>query len=101
MYVANAGRITKLPLTRRGETASRAVNAAKLDGILADHADRDLVKYLISGFCFGFSVGYEGPFIFQRTGNAKSALENSEAVTKVISKAVEAGYGKGPFLSSP
>lgn len=45
-------------------------------------------------------MGYERPFIFEKTSDAKPALENSKAVTKVNTKAVEAWYGKGPFSTS-
>lgn len=59
------------------------------------------VDYLVSGFKFGFNLGFEGSRIGQNCQNSKSARLHPEVVTQKLQKELDLGRIAGPFTEKP
>ena len=62
---------------------------------------RSLVRYLWSGFTFGFALGYRGPVTPARPRNLLSARSRRSAVTAAVALEVSRGHTAGPFVRPP
>lgn len=69
---------------------------------LRNHPDKSFVKFLIDGLRHGFDTGFQTlPNLSVICKNLRSALDDPECVTDLVSKEVEKGYLLGPFDSIP
>ena len=59
--------------------------------------------YLVSGFRYGFDIGFRGTFTDPNTRprNLRSALDNADLVTEAILKELSRGHTSGPFPYPP
>ena len=57
------------------------------------------VRFLISGFAQGFRLQYQGERLFRDAKNLKSAYDLPEVLRIEISKELQAGRIRGPFIS--
>ncbi len=64
-------------------------------------APADLKEYIISGFKFGFRIGYEGTPNNQVHKNATSVRDNLTATRLLVQKEVTLGRFAGPFHAPP
>ena len=58
-------------------------------------------SYQVSGFVNGFRLGYEGPRRFRLSPNLTCAKDFPDIISNSISREVQLGRVKGPFLSPP
>ena len=58
-------------------------------------------EYLVSGFKYGFRLGYEGPRQFRTSDNLQAARDLPDIISKNLQKEVKLGRIKGPFKSLP
>ena len=63
--------------------------------------DKDEVKFLISGFELGFSLGYQGERISRKARNLVSCHDKPEEVQKKLQKEIALGRIAGPFVEPP
>ena len=77
------------------------VNARRLRALLRGHPRRALVRYLWSGFMFGFALGYRGPVTAARPRNLLSPRSRRPAVTVAVALEVSRGHTAGPFVHPP
>ena len=77
------------------------VNIDLLTALLRGHPDQSLVSFLIHGFSYGFSIGYNGPLTEGQERNLLSARNNPLAVGEAIRKELSRGHTSGPFDSHP
>ena len=77
------------------------VNAHRLCALLQGHPRRALVRYLWSGFMFGFVLRYRGPVTAARPCNLLSARSWHSAVTAAVALEVSRGHTAGPFIRPP
>lgn len=68
---------------------------------LLSHPDSTFVSTLLSGFKFGFHIGYEGPRFPRSSPNLKTANAYPEVVDSNLLKELKAGHTAGPFFSPP
>lgn len=88
----NAGCVNDLIVT---PVSFKALN------LLLEGYDPVLSSYLVKGFQFGFSLGYQGPRSPRFSKNLVSTKENPEVVRKKLGKEVSLGRIKGPFADPP
>jgi len=69
--------------------------------LLVSHPDRSMVKFLLEGLQFGFSLGFKGYVNPGIQRNLKSSIDSPAEVTKAILKEVSKGHTAGPFVSPP
>ena len=77
------------------------IRVPALAQLLAHHPDPDLVRFLIDGFSFGFSLGVHGTISLGCTPNLRSARDNPDAVSAAIVKEITRGHTHGPFPTPP
>ena len=77
------------------------VNVDVLSELLCYHPDRVFVEFLLSGFTYGFSIGYEGPLTCGQSVNLLSARSNPAPVEKAIITELQRGHTSGPFDLPP
>ena len=77
------------------------VNTHILAKELSHYPDHSLARYIITGFEKGFSIGYQGPPIFNSPCNLKSAHQHPNIVSQYLAKECEAGHTAGPFATPP
>lgn len=80
--------------------ASACVNISRLKSLLEGYPSA-LLDFLISGFSFGFRIGFLGQVSSGREQNNLSASEKSGAVSKAIFRELSRGHTMGPFTSPP
>jgi hypothetical protein len=80
---------------------STPINVGRLELLLSDHPDRELVDYVLSNLRLGADIGFRGPWHPRFTPNTKSALDNPEQVDQAIQKEIELGNTAGPFTHPP
>lgn len=76
------------------------INLSCLSSLLEGYPT-SLVNFLISGFSFGFRIGFLGKVSFGREKNNLSANENVGDVSKAILKELHRGHTMGPFTTPP
>ena len=103
MSVGSAGNQVTLSrnMSSVEQEASTPVRVANLEELLKGHRDRVLVSFLLYGFSFGFSIGYERPFLERATPNARSAHLDPAVISRMFECSVLSKYTKGPFVSKP
>ena len=72
-----------------------------LNRLLRDHPNRSKVDYVVQGFCFGFSLKYNGPLENRQPKNLLSAYQHADKLWVSIMKEVHLGHVLGPFLVQP
>ena len=82
-------------------TVVSPINVPVLKQFLINHPDTNFVNFLLDGFTYGFSVGYDGPLTAGQSRNLLSARQNPIAVSAAILKEVSRGHTAGPFPVSP
>ena len=83
------------------ENVFSPVNVDRLEFYLDAHPDRDLVSYIITGFRFGFDIGFQGSVTDTRPRNLLTARSNPEPVSEAIRKELSRSHTAGPFSSPP
>lgn len=79
------------------------INVRNLERLLFHHPCASTRRFLVSGFRYGFDIGFRGSF---RTPNARprnlrTAVDNEALVTAAINKELVRGHTSGPFLQPP
>ena len=79
------------------------VNVDLLENLLNQHPDRALVDFVVSGFRYGFRLGFREDYssLVSASKNNKSAFEYKEKVDEAILKELNRGHTVGPFSSVP
>ena len=77
------------------------VNIYRLKELLSDYPDQEFVASIISGFKFGFDIGFRGTITNTFPNNNKSAHVHKAGVTEAIRKEVSKGHTAGPFPTPP
>ena len=77
------------------------VNVNNFSSALKTHPDQELVKYLIDGLTYGFSIGFNGPHTATNPNNLRSATLHPDSVTSALQKEIERGHTSGPFTQPP
>ena len=74
-----------------------------LDKFLENYPCQSTRDYLVSGFRYGFDIGFRGTFDDPnaRPRNLLSARNNVEQVTEAIAKELSRGHTSGPFPYPP
>ena len=80
---------------------NKFVHIPRLKELLADHPDQSLVASIISGFEFGFDLGFRGTLTNTFPPNNKSALIHKKGVTDAIRRELDRGHTAGPFPAPP
>ena len=82
---------------------SSPISADVLSDLLRDYPCQRTRAYLVSGFRFGFDIGFRGSFDDPnaRPRNLKSARDNVAPVSEAIAKELQRGHTSGPFSSPP
>ena len=75
------------------------INVEVLDKFLENYPCQSTRDYLVSGFRYGFDIGFRGTFDDPnaRPRNLLSARNNVEQVTEAIAKELSRGHTSGPF----
>ena len=72
------------------------------EALLANHPDRQLVRYLLTGITEGFRIGFQRGLNYKRaTGNTRSAIMYPQPVAEFIQVEVQAGRIIGPLRDIP
>ena len=83
-------------------TVVSPINVPVLKQFLINHPDTNFVNFLLDGFTYGFSVGYDRPLTAGQSRNLLSAHQNPISVSAAILKEVSRGHtAAGPFPVSP
>ena len=79
------------------------INPDALERFLADYPCPGTRHYLVSGFRYGFDIGFRGSFLEEnaRPRNLLSARRNPEGVSEAIAKELSRGHTSGPFPFPP
>ena len=77
------------------------INVDRLAFLLRNHPRPDIVSYVVSGFSFGFDIGFCGEVSLTRPRNLLSARRHPEPVSVAIAKEVTRGHTSGPFVLPP
>ena len=79
------------------------INVDNLDRLLLRHPCVKTRNFLVSGFRFGFDIGFRGVFHTPnaRPRNLRSARDNERLVSEAINKELVRGHTSGPFPSAP
>ena len=72
-----------------------------LNRLLRDHPNRSKVDYVVQGFCFGFSLKYNGPLENRQPKNLLSAYHHADKLWVSIMQEVHLGCMLGPFPVQP
>ena len=82
---------------------SSPVSVDVLSDLLRDYPCQRTRAYLVSGFSFGFDIGFHGSFDDPnaRPRNLKFARDNVAPVSEAIAKELKRGHTSGPFSSPP
>ena len=73
----------------------------KLEQMLVGHPNSNLVKRVVDGFCFGFSLKYNGPRLNRQPRNLPTAFSHSQELWQSVIKEVNLGRMLGPFQVQP
>ena len=105
-----ASHLTRAP-SRTSHTPSTAcsnlftpitpVNISALTSELTLYPDEHMVHYLQSGFSHGFSIGYTGPPLTNRSPNLSSAHDHPQVITSHIHTECSLGHTAGPYSYPP
>ena len=70
--------------------------------LACDHPDRDLVRYVVNGFRYGFSLGMtRRPPPNSPCANGSKAQEDPVTMQQLVDKGVAKGHMLGPFDTPP
>ena len=87
------------PLPSR--VTNKFVNIDRLKELLSDYPDQSLVSSIITGFKFGFDIGFRGTVTNTFPDNNRSAYLHKDGVTEAIRKEISRGHTAGPFPTPP
>ena len=87
------------PLPSRA--TNKFVNIDRLKELLSDYPDQSLVSSIITGFKFGFDIGFRGTVTNTFPDNNRSAYLHKDGVTEAIRKEISRGHTAGPFPTPP
>ena len=77
------------------------INPSKLDQVLQDHPDRELLQKVVTGFQKGFSLKYNGLRENHHPCNLPTAFSYPEKLWDSVMKEVKLGRMLGPFPVQP
>ena len=80
---------------------NKFLNISRFKELLSNHPDQGLVASIISGFEFGFDLGFRGTLTNTFPRNNKSALIHKKGLTEAIRREIERGHTAGPFPVPP
>ena len=102
-HAAHSGPLSKVPDNHflLQSIVFTPVKVKVLEYFLRTHPDRCLVNFVISGFTYGFELGFFGEILKSSARNNKSALEHEDLVDEAILKELNRGHTLGPFTTPP
>ena len=77
------------------------INLSLYIDFLKDHPDPQTVEFLVSGFTFGFRVGFIAGITPGRKMPLSSSKDVSNDISTAILKELNRGHTKGPFVTPP
>ena len=83
-----------------GQEVPTPVHVDKLKAFLKGYPS-DKVSFLVSGFTYGFSLGFTGECLAQDCPNSKSTFLHPQVVSQKIEKERQASRIAGPFDTKP
>ena len=63
-----------------------SVNRDVLYELTSDHPNKELVRYILNGLCYGFDIGFVGINCPTRPKNLRSAKENRDSLSEAVYK---------------
>lgn len=72
-----------------------------LESLLTGHPNKTLVRFIVSGFRYGFKLGFQDNELKSCINNNKSSIEYETKVDEAILKELNRGHTVGPFASPP
>ena len=82
-------------------TVANTIHVNTLTKELQQYPNKILATYIINGFTYGFSIGYQGPPLANNPPNLKSASKFPRIITEYLATECRAGHTAGPFDTPP